>query len=170
MNQTLTQMLETIDDEIKCYREMQTILTQEREAATRSNRDQLMRVGQAKQALVQTLTQTENRRQALADKLATRYGIQDRPLTVSKLCACLETPYATRLKALASSLKTLVETVQRENSANAKLFSHTLELIHGSLKLLNDLIYSHAVYQKPGNEHRRPGYGVGRGRVFCGTV
>ena len=170
MNLTLTQLLETIDEEIKCYREMQAILAQEREAATSSNKVQLMHVGQAKQDLVQTLTQTENRRQALVGKLATHYGIQDRPLTVSKLCACLKEPHASQLKALGCHLKTLVETVQRENNVNAKLFSHTLELIHGSLKMLNDLIYSHAVYQKPGSEQRLSGYSGDRGRVFCSTV
>jgi len=170
MNQVLAQLLETINDEIGQYRDMQAVLTQERKAATGSNRDQLMRVGQAKQAIVQNITQTENRRQALVEELALRYKIKERPLTVSKLCVHLEAPHDTRLRGVASDLKTIIESVQKENNANAKLFSQALELIHGSLKLLNELIYSHAVYHKPGNEKRLPGYSSGRGRVFCGSV
>ena len=72
MNLTLTQLLETIDEEIKCYREMQAILAQEREAATSSNKVQLMHVGQAKQDLVQTLTQTENRTPGIGRQAALR--------------------------------------------------------------------------------------------------
>ena len=170
MNRILTQLLETIDEEMKRYRDMQAVLTQERDAAKRSDKNQLMRVGQTKQAVVQSITQTENRRQALVEQLANQYGIKDRPFTVSQLCARMEAPYAHRLKTLAGDLKALVETVQQENNANAKLFSHALELIHGSLKLLNELIYSHSVYQKPGSDHRVKGYAGDRGRVFCGSV
>ena len=170
MKQTVDQLLETINAEIECYRELLPVLSQERDAAMRSDKDRLMRVGQAKQAVVEAITQTENRRQALVEQLAGQHGIQDRPLTVSRLCGSLDAASASRLETSAGELKTLVASVQRENSANAKLFSQALELVHGSLKLLNALIDSHAVYQKPGTDHGRQGYAGNRGSVFCGSV
>jgi len=170
MNQTFDQLLETIEAEIECYRDMLPVLSRERDAAMHSDKDRLMRVGQAKQAVVEAITQTENRRQALVAQLAGQHGIQDRPLTVSQLCGSLEAASASRLKASADELKTLVATVQRENSANAKLISQALELVHGSLKLLNALIDSHAVYQKPGTDPGRHGYAGTHSRVFCGRV
>jgi flagellar biosynthesis/type III secretory pathway chaperone len=170
MPQTLNQLLATLDDEMKGYRDMQAVLSKERDAATRSDKDQLMHVCQSKQAIVQILKQTEERRQALVERLSSQYGVKERPLTVHRLCAHMEEPYATRLKCLAGDLKTQVETVRQANEANAKLFSHALELVHGSLKLINELIYSQAVYQKPGRDHRVQGYAGDRGRVFCGSV
>ncbi len=170
MNQTLNTLLETMTEETAQYRDMHAILAQEREAATRSNRDQLMQIAQAKQRMVQMIAHTERRRQTLVGELAGRYGIDDQPLTVGKLCTRLDAPDANRLTALAHELKGCVETVQRENNANARLFSQALELVHGSLKMLNELIYSHTVYAKPGSEQRPSGYGGGRGRVFCSNV
>lgn len=170
MTRTVNQLLETLNDEMTCYLDMQDVLAQERHAATHSDRDQLMHVGQAKQAIVQLLKQKENRRQALVEQLAGQYDIQDRPLTIRRLCASLPEPYASRLKTVAGDLKTLVETVQHENNTNAKLFTHALELVHGSLKLLNELIYSQAVYSKPGSDHPNKGHAGHRGNVFCGSV
>jgi hypothetical protein len=67
-------------------------------------------------------------------------------------------------------LKTLVKKVRRENESNSQLFSFYLELIHGSLRLFNDLVYSHGVYEKPGSENRAAGYGGARGRVFYQSI
>lgn len=170
MNQIITQLLDTLDDGLTVYRQMLDTLSQERDAAKRSDRDQLGCVGEAKQALVKRIQQTESRRRALVEELAEQYHIQDRPLTIRRLCDYLEEPYASRLKASAGALKTLIQTVQRENQANAMLFSHALDLVHSSLKLINELIYSPAVYQKPGSEHRMQGYAGDRGKVFCGSV
>lgn len=170
MNPMLTHLLETIADEIKCYREIKAVIAKERDAATASDKDQLMRICQDKQAIVARIAQTEKKRQERVEQLALACAIQDRPLTITRLCASLPEPYAAELKTLASELKALVEDVQRENNANAKLFSQALELIHGSLKLINELIYAQAVYKKPGSENRTQGYAGDRGRVFCGSV
>jgi flagellar biosynthesis/type III secretory pathway chaperone len=170
MNQTVNQLLETLDHEMTCYLDMKAVLAQERDAATHSDKEQLIHVGHNKQVIVQLLKQKENRRQELVEQLANQYNIQDRPLTISRLCENIQEPYASRLNTVAGDLKRLVETVQQENNTNAKLFSHALELVHGSLKLLNDLIYSQAVYNKPGRDQHMQGYAGHRGNVFCGSV
>lgn len=170
MHQIISPLLETLEDGLTVYRKMLDTISQERDAAKRSDKDQLGRVGEAKQALVIQSRQIENRRQTLVAELANQYHIHDRPLTIRRLCTFLEEPYASRLKTTAGELKTLVQTVQRENQANARLFSQALDLVHSSLKLINELVYSPAVYQKPGSEQRMQGYAGDRGKVFCGSV
>lgn len=170
MSQAVEQLLETLNDEMTFYLDMQAVLAQERDAATHSDRDQLIRVGQNKQAIVQQLKQKEKRRQALVEQLADQYDIQDCPLTINRLCDSIKEPYASQLKAVAGDLKTLIGTVQQENNTNAKLFTHALELVHGSLKLINELIYSQAIYSKPGSDHHSKGYAGHRGSVFYGSV
>lgn len=170
MDQTLNQLLATMDDETAGYREMQAILADERAAASLSNKNRLGEVGQQKQALVTAIQEMENKRQSLVEKLAAEHGIQERPLTASRLTLYLEAPQATRLTTCARELKSIIKSVQRENNANSQLFSHSLELIQSSLKLLNELVYSHCVYHKPGSEQRATGYGGGKGRVYYGSI
>lgn len=170
MTEIFDQLLETLDEEMTCYRNMQAVLAQERDAATKSKNDQLIRACQDKQAIVQQLKQAEKRRQKLVGQLARQLAMQDRHITISRLCASLNAPDALRLKTLADNLKTLVKTVQQENNTNARLFSHTLEIVHGSLKMLNELIYSQSVYSKPGCDKNMQGYAGHRGRVFCSSV
>ena len=156
---------------MKSYLEMLPVLAKERHAATRSDRTRLAQAGQIKQDVVAEIAHMEKKRRVLVERLGDRYAIEQRPgITVSHLCEHLEEPDAAALKKRARELKTLVETVQRENTANARLFSHALDLVHGSLKLLNDLIYSQWIYEKPGSTQASKGYGGARGRVFCGSV
>ncbi len=170
MNQTLTELIDAMDAEMKSYLKMLPVLAKERHAATRSDRTRLTQAGQIKQGVVAEIAQMEKKRRALVERLGDRYAIEERPISVSRLCEHLEEPDAAALKKRARELKTLVETVQRENNANARLFSHALDLVHGSLKLLNDLIYSQWIYEKPGSTQPSKGYGGARGRVFCGSV
>jgi flagellar biosynthesis/type III secretory pathway chaperone len=170
MHQNLTQLLSTLDDEADAYREMRTILNRERAMASLSDRDRFIRVSQDKEALVQTLQQMESRRKSLVESLAAGYQIHQRPMTITLLARFVDAPYGDQLLARARNLKVLIKTVQAENNANSQLFSHYLDLIHGSLKLLNDLIYGQPVYNKPGTGKHASGYDACRGTVFCSNV
>ena len=170
MDQTLNQFLAIMDDERAGYVEMLSILADERDAASLTKKDRLLAVGRRKQALVQSIQEMEQRRQALVEKLALERGIEECPLTVSRLAHYLSPNQAIRIKASAAELKTLVKKVRRENDANSQLFSFYLELIHGSLRMFNDLVYSHGIYEKPGSENRGAGYGGARGRVFYQSI
>ena len=170
MHRKLNQLLSTLDDEANAYREMQTILSREKAAASLSDRDRFIRVGQDKEALVQALQQMESRRKSLVDLLAAEYEIHQRPLTITLLSRFVGAPYSDQLLDKARRLKLLIKTVQAENNANSQLFSHYLDLIHGSLKLLNDLIYGQSIYHKPGTGKQASGYDTCRGTVFCSNV
>ena len=170
MNQALPQLLDAMNAEITFYKDMLDILAKEYDAAMKSDRDRLKKMGQLKQKLVQDIGQTEKKRRELVDRLGEIYRIRERPITVDRLCPHLDALDASRLKTCAGELKKLIETVRKKNNANARLFSHALELVHSSLKLIDDLICSHSIYEKPGSKQRSKGYGTQCGRVFCGSV
>jgi flagellar biosynthesis/type III secretory pathway chaperone len=170
MHRKLKQLLLTLDDEANAYREMQTILNREKAAASLSDRNRFLRVFQDKEALVQTLKQMESRRKSLVDSLAAEYEIHQRPVTITLLARSVDVPVGDQLVAKAHTLKALIKTVQALNNANSQLFSHYLELIHGSLKLLNNLIYGQSIYYKPGTGKQSSGYDTCRGTVFCSNV
>ncbi|BBO88273.1 flagellar protein FlgN [Desulfosarcina ovata] len=172
MSQKLDQLLDVMDEEKTCYENMQALLVEEKNAASLPRQDHLLKIGQKKQSLVDTLKRMEGRRLKLVEDLSREYGIEDeeRPLTASRLAGYLEPTSAKRLADRAQALKRLIKQVRRENSANATLFSYYLDLTQGALKMLNDLIYGHAVYTKPGTGSRVSGYGSNRGKVFCGNI
>ena len=71
-------------------------------------------------------------------------------LTLSGLSKLVDEPYATQLSDCSTSLSALVQSIQEINQANKTLVSHSLDLIRGSLTLLNDLISHNAVYYQTG--------------------
>ncbi|BBO79822.1 hypothetical protein DSCO28_03880 [Desulfosarcina ovata subsp. sediminis] len=172
MNPKLNQLLQVMDRETDCYQDMQTLLAEEKNTASLSNHDHLLKIGQKKQTLINALKQMEGERLQLVEALAREYGIadQEQPLTASRLAGYLDPEPASRLADRARALKRLIKQVHSKNNANAKLFSYYLELTHGALKMLNDLIYGHSVYAKPGTGARVSGYGSNRGKVFCGNI
>lgn len=170
MNQSLNQLQAILDAEMDRYRDMRDLLARERSATSPSQHRQLESLGQEKQALIDDLRQLEKRRQAVAEALAGELGLSGGAITVSRIAKRLKAPQATRLTERAAALRSLIVAVQRENRNNSRLISHYLELSHASLRLINDLVAAHSIYHKPGCGKQGPGYGDGRGRIYCGSV
>lgn len=165
-------LIEIMDEEISCYERMQAILSEEKQAVMHRQRDDFHRIIQEKQSLVEEIKQIEERRRHRVDKMAQELRLADDalPLKASQLAGHLAPPMAGQLVERATVLKRLMTHVKMENNANARLFSHYLELVHGALKMLNGLVYGHSVYAKPGTGSRVTGYGGNCGKVFCGNI
>lgn len=170
MNTTFDQLLAVLDKEIAAYRTMQTILVQEKEAASLSDRQRLVDVGQQKQDWVDELGRMEAERRRLVDALAREKGIAVRPITISLLIPELDLSSAGILNARRKALTSLMKSVQSANTANSQLITHYLGLIHGALKLLNGMVYDHFVYPRPGGTNRTAGYAGSCGNVFCEDI
>jgi len=170
MNKNIPRLLSTMDEEIDAYRKMQVILSDEKDAATLSDRERLLMVGRKKQAAVERLAGIEAQRRQIVDTIRRKVGVDDHPVTIRRLCPHLDANSASLLKARAKTLKALMETVQKANHANAQLINHYLGLIHGALKMLNETVYGRFVYHRPGSLPRTHGYAGGCGNVFCGDI
>lgn len=170
MNPQVDPLVSILDQEIDAYRKMQTMLTEEKNAATLSSREHLMDIGRRKQAWVEQLKQLEQERRRLTVSLARDTGIDADPVTVERLASVLDPPTAGRLRSRAKTLKALMQDVQTANRANSQLIGHYLKLIQGALNLLNDMVYTRFVYARPGSAKRSGGYAGSGGKVFCGDI
>ena len=67
----------------------------------------------------------------------------------------VETPHASRLERCRIKLIALIANIQEANQRNRDLFSHSLELVKGTMNLLNNLMASSPVYFRTGNIQQR---------------
>ena len=67
----------------------------------------------------------------------------------------VEAPFASRLERCRTRLITLIAKIQAANHRNRDLFSHSLELVKGSMNLLNNLMASSPVYYRTGDIQQR---------------
>jgi flagellar biosynthesis/type III secretory pathway chaperone len=82
-------------------------------------------------------------------------GESKEALSLKKLSQIVEIPYASRLERCRTKLISLIANIQAANQRNRDLFSHSLELVKGSMNLLNNLMASSPVYFRTGNIQQR---------------
>lgn len=170
MNAKMIELLDILDEEAACYRDMKSILADEEESISLSRKERFDYVQLEKEALVVKIQQHEKKRQRLVDQFADAYPVDQSMMTVSKLAQYLPAPYNEKLLSRADRLRSRMAEVQVTNKHNQQLIHQYLDLIKGALKLLTGLIDDNSVYQKPGTAHPAIGYGRSGGRIFCGTV
>ena len=67
----------------------------------------------------------------------------------------VEAPHAARLERCRTRLVSLIANIQAANQRNRDLFSHSLDLVKGSMNLLNNLMASSPVYFRTGDIQQR---------------
>jgi flagellar biosynthesis/type III secretory pathway chaperone len=170
MNAKIIDMIDILDDETACYREMQRILIDEANSISLSKKGCFDQVQNEKQSLVAKLQQLEGVRKRLVGRLSEAYATDSQPMTVSRLASFTEPPIREKLLARAGCLRTIIGDVHEKNRRNQLMINQYLGLIKGSLKLLTHLIEDSSVYQKPGTQQSAVGYPRGGGRFICGSV
>ena len=88
-------------------------------------------------------------------KLADFLGQPEDALSLKKLSQMVEAPHASRLERCRTKLLSLIAKIQAANRQNRALFSHSLELVKGSMNLLNNLMISSPVYFRTGDIQQR---------------
>lgn len=174
MDMKLIALLAILDDEARCYRDMKSVLADEKASLSLKRNERFDQVQLQKEALVVELQRHEKKRKALVDRLAGAYPLdRSNPtanLTVSNLARYLPAPHKANLLSRVDCLKSSMLEVQAINKENQQSIRHYLDLNGGALKLLTGLMDDDSVYQKPGIDHSALGYGSGGGRIICGTA
>ncbi|MDX2454181.1 flagellar protein FlgN [Desulfosarcina sp.] len=170
MHAKIMKLLDILDEEAACYRDMKSVLSDEEASISLARKERFDRVQLEKESLLVKIQQYEKMRVSLVDQLADAYQVDEPIVTVSKLARYLSAPYYEKLLFRANRLRSRIVEVQLKNKHNQQLIRQYLELIKGALKLLNRLIYDNSVYQKPGTRHPAMGYRGSGGRIFCKTV
>ena len=150
MELLLTKFVGLLDEEIDLYESLLSILQKEKSAVVDSSLEKLIESSKEKENLFLKIRILEEQRPVILERLAQKLGQSTQSLTLTKLSHLVQEPYATRIRNCQSSFVSLVQSIQEINLANKALLNHSLELVRGSLSLLNDLMSSNQIYYRTG--------------------
>jgi len=170
MKPKIDELLDILEKETDCYREMQTVLADEVRSIGLTGRDRFERVQDRKETLVGKIRKLERFRRQVVDRLAPCRQKPGKVVTVSELAGMLEPPDNQKLRVQAARLRALIGDVQTQNKRNQLLIDQNLSLVKGSLRLLTNLMDSSPTYQKPGARQPVSGCRPGTGRFIRGSV
>lgn len=162
----LDKFLDLLNEEIRLYESLLLTFQKEKKAVVDSNLKELDESGKAKENLFLKIRILEEQRLTFVERLSQKLGQPAQSLTLTELSRLLEDPYATRIRNCQSSFLSLAQSIQEINLSNKALLHHSLDLVRGSLSLLNDLIPSNSIYYPSGKMHPSDQ----SGRVLSGKV
>ena len=155
LNGLLTELSGLLEQETELYQALLTAIDKEKQAVISTNLDKLNETTKVKENLLLKLRILDEQRTHLLRKLADFLGRSEDTLSLNNLSRMVEAPHASRLKRYRTLLLTLIAKIQTANSQNRALFSHSLELVKGSMNLLNNLLISGPVYFRTGDIQQR---------------
>ena len=166
LNGLLTKLSGILEQETDLYRALLAAIDDEKRAVIASNLLQLNEATKIKENLLLKLRILDEQRSHLLRELAQVLDEPQDSLSLSKLSQMVEAPFASRLERCRTRLKSLIVSIQAANHRNRELFSHSLELVRGSMNLLNNMLASSPVYYRSGDIQSRGQ----TGRILHGEV
>lgn len=155
MNGLLTELSGLLEQETELYQALLTAIDKEKQAVIAADLEKLIETTKAKENLLLKLRILDEQRSHLLRRLADFLGEPEEVLSLKNLAQMVEAPHASRLKRCRTKLLSLICEIQAANSQNHALFSHSLELVKGSMSLLNNLMISSPVYFRNGDLQQR---------------
>ncbi len=166
MDLLLDELLGVLEVQTELYHGLFSVLKTEHEAIVESGLEKLNEANGEKEMLVLKIQNLEDQRLKTLDRLADLLGCPVQDLTLVKLSQFTEAPYSARLKAGRSNLLSITEKVRKANERNRSLLTHSIDLVKGSMVLLNNLIAPNAVYYRSGQIQNSDK----NGRVFSSEI
>lgn len=155
LNGLLTELSGLLEQETGLYQALLAAIDKEKRAVVATDLEKLNETTKAKENLLLKLRILDEQRSHLLRKLADFLGQPEDALSLKKLSQMVEAPHASRLERCRTKLLSLIAKIQAANSQNRALFSHSLELVKGSMNLLNNLMISSPVYFRTGDIQQR---------------
>jgi flagellar biosynthesis/type III secretory pathway chaperone len=151
MKHLLEKLLGLLEHAAELYQSLFAVVQQEKDAVVGLNLQQLNQACKAKDNLLLKLRILEEQREQLMDKLASELNCPPQEISLTQLSQWVEEPYAGMLRERSTDLLSLIQALQEANHQNKALLSHSLELIHGSYNLLNNVMATSPVYYRRGD-------------------
>ena len=151
LNGLLTDLSGLLEQEIELYRALLAAIDKERRAVIATDLEKLNDSTKVKENLLLKLRILDEQRSHLLRRLAGSVGRPEDVLSLKNLSQMVEAPHASRLRRCRTKLLSLIAKIQAANNQNRALFSHSLELVKGSMNLLNNLMISSPVYFRNGD-------------------
>jgi flagellar biosynthesis/type III secretory pathway chaperone len=166
MDLLLDKLSKFLEGETDLYRSLLSVLQNEKEAVVDSDLKRLNETSKEKENLLLKIKILGEQRLRTLESIAASFGYSPQDLTLIKLSQLVGHPYSSRLKECHSNLFSLIQSIQEINHSNRALIMNSIELVRGSLVLLNNLIGSNQVYYRTGEIQ----VGDQNGRVVSGRI
>lgn len=150
MDLLMNNFIDLLKEETDLYKYLLSILAKERDAVVDSDLAALSEAGKEKETLLLKIRILEEQRIKMLERLVNSIGCTSKKLTLTELSQLIEEPYSTRLKDCNANLLALTQSIREANNSNRTLLGHSLELVRGSLNLLDNLIFNNAIYYQTG--------------------
>ena len=150
MELLLNKLAGLLEGETEFYRSLLSVLQEEKEALIDSELKVLNEANKEKENLLLKIRILEEQRLRTLEDLSDELGYPPQDLTLARLSQLVDTPYSERFKECHSNLCSLTQSIKEINHSNRSLLMHSVELVKGSLALLNNLIASNSVYYSTG--------------------
>jgi len=141
---------ELLEEQNELHSSLILILQDEKRAIEKVNIDELSEANEKKDFLSQKIRTLEDQRLNALEQLAVSLGQPVEGLTLTRLIRLAKIPYSKRLVACRSRLQSLIRRIIKANNLNKSLLHHSIDLVKGSIALLNNATASNAVYFKTG--------------------
>jgi len=149
----LEKLISLLNEQISLYHSLLNVLQHERRAMIAVEPLILNECTKEKENLILKIRVLEEHRINYVENLAESFCCPATELPLRKLAERVEEPFATQLLDCSCALSALVGSIHEINQSNRSLVSHSLDLVRGSLTLLNSLVCSHSVYHQTGQVH-----------------
>lgn len=166
MEEILEKFLGLLTGETELYRSLLRVLQDEKKAVVNAALKGLHETGREKESLILKIRILEEERVRLLKKISAGLGCPSSRLTLKELAQQVQEPFASRLTKGASTLLALLQSIQELNHTNKTLLLHSLELVRGSMSVLNNVMTSHPVYFRTGKMQT----GDATGKVISGKI
>lgn len=161
----LEELQGVLQAEIEAYEQLLACQQAERQLLVARVLEPFLTHLQAKEHLLQTMSQLEHKRQQVLHRLAPLLGFPHSEVTLQQLSLCVPEPFAKTLLQYRSRLQGIMQPLQRCNRDHARLLQDSLTLIDETRRFLAALAPDSPTYQRSGT------FPVPRqGRLLSGTV
>lgn len=154
MNQQITQsqsdLLQTIEEQVRLYRALLDTVRREREILVSSQLDDLNDNNRAKEAILLKLQLLEETRLKLASEVARGLNLDPSAPRLLELARHCGGEMGDRLRNFHSVLELLLKRVQELNKENEILVQAALQHITGAMKSVRETLQEKPTYQRKG--------------------
>ncbi len=133
-------LLSVLKREIEVYEELRVTIEEEARVLKRPSLDGLYQSNSKKETLILKARMLEEGRGNIVKKIATTLGREEKEVTMTLLCSCLEGPQEITLRAQQQTLFALISSLKETNENNKVLLDFSLSYVRNTMNFVSNLL------------------------------
>ena len=159
LDSLLIQFYSTLEEMIKGYQQMMSILQREKILIIEGNSEELISCLLQKEGVLSFLNGLDEKRQKEVDFIGQALGLDDKPLTFRTLIESVREPFKSQFYACKAALEALTASMIEVNQLNGLLVDRTLQKISDLIGLLKQISAVPLTYSATGVANPYPAKG-----------